>query len=234
MNKSTFGCGRIPGTLRNTQTGRITTSAPFVRHDNTTTFSGHLANLLTGRVPEVDGESPSGSFVTVFVWVSLVKAVSPGHAAISLHPEAKIPEEGYVSFAPLEEGSISGPGCFYPKNHDMQHYGSIESPPGERRGVWTANLYGLDVNAMYQQLRIDLKNVPHYSISNECATTVHRYLQIGGGDQFASWWSRNVLGFWSPDDVEDYARSIAENTRNLGSNFRKHSGQGTLWSGSSR
>lgn len=169
------------------------------------------------------------SYVTVFVWVSHVGSTSPGHAALALRPNAQTPQAGYVSFAPLEQGTISGPGHFYTKDHDIEHYGSISLSSKERRGVWIANLYGLNIALMIQRLERDLLDAPQYSIANECATTVHRYLQIGGGDQFASWWSSHVMGFWSPDDVEDYARSIADNTKTLGSNYQKYSGVGTVW-----
>lgn len=173
------------------------------------------------------------SHVTVFVWVSHIKSTSPGHAAIALQPGAETPQAGYVSFAPLTEGNIDGPGKFYPKSHDIKHYGTVSQTSNERRGVWIANLYGLNITSMMKRLESDLSSVPNYSISNQCATTVHRYLQIGGGDQFASWWSSHVVGgIWSPDDVEDYAKSIADNTKNLGSNYKKYSGVGTVWGGS--
>ena len=85
-----------------------------------------------------------------------------------------------------------------------------------------------------KRLENDLSSVPNYSVpKNQCATTVHRYLQIGGADPLASWWSSHVVGgIWSPDDIEDYAKSIAENTKNLGSNYKKYSGVGTVWGGS--
>lgn len=40
--------------------------------------------------------------VTVYVWVSLIKARSPGHAAMQIG-DATFPNEGYMSFAPLVE-----------------------------------------------------------------------------------------------------------------------------------
>lgn len=173
------------------------------------------------------------SYVTVYIWVSHLASGSPGHAAIALCPGAETPEEGYVSFAPLKEGSPKGPGKFYDRAHDVKHYGNISQSSEERRGVWIANLYGLNVADMLLQLKKDLENVPEYVIpSNQCATTVQRYLQKGGGDDYASWWTRKVLGFWTPDDVEDYAESIADNTKKLGSNYKKYAGIGTLYGGS--
>ena len=114
--------------------------------------------------------------------------------------------------------------------HDVEHYGDIQRNPGMGRGLWVGDIYGLDVDRMKRQFDQDRKNPPHYSIGNECAMTVHRYLQLGGGDDFASWWSRNVIGFWSPDDVEDYARSIVKATRDQGhpSIGRKYKGEGTV------
>jgi len=174
-------------------------------------------------------ETVAGEYVTVFVWVSLIKAMSPGHAALAIRPNATKPEDGYVSFAPEQAGSIAGPGFYYPKEHDIDNYGDIQSDSTQGRGLWVANIFGLDTAPMKLQLENDLKNPPRYSLSNQCATTVHRYLQLGGGDEVASWWSRNVIGFWSPDDVEDYAKSIVENTASLGSTARKHSGEGTVF-----
>jgi len=168
------------------------------------------------------------AYVKVFVWVSLIKVKSPGHAALALRPNAKTPESGYVSFAPLNSGSISGDGNFYSWDEDAQHYGHIEET-GKGRGLWIGEIYGLDIEAMERLFLQELANPPRYSISNECATTVHRLLQAGGGDRYASWWSRNVVGFWSPDDVEDYSKSIVNNTVSRGSRSQKYSGDGTLF-----
>ncbi len=173
------------------------------------------------------------SYVTVYIWVSHFASKSPGHAAMALCPGADTPEAGYVSFAPLKEGSPKGPGKFFDRAHDIKHYGNISQSSDERRGVWIANLYGLNVTAMLQLFASDRENVPEYVIpSNQCATTVQRYLQHGGGDNYASWWTRKVIGFWTPDDVEDYAESIADNTKKLGSNYKKYAGIGTLYGGS--
>lgn len=162
-------------------------------------------------------------YVVVRVWVSLVKASSPGHAALAIRPTAQLPDEGYVSFAPQKSGSVYGPGKFYPWEHDKKHY--VDTG----RGVWTGHIFGLDVPKMLRQFLNDLAQPQTYSIFNECATNVRRYLALGGGDKFASAWSRNVVGFWSPDDVEDYARSIIKNTQQLGSFGIKTKGQGTLF-----
>ena len=70
---------------------------------------------------------------------------------------------------------------------------------------------------------------PIYSPRNQCAAQVHHYLQIGGGDKLASLWSRNTFAIWSPDDVEDYARSIVSATSNLGSSGVKIEGEGTMF-----
>jgi hypothetical protein len=165
------------------------------------------------------------SFVIVIVWVSRFKKTSPGHAAMMIDPPSLTPEDGYVSFAPVKSGSVYGPGKFYDYAHDYDHYIDEKA---ERRGCWVGKIYGLDTDRMMEQFLIDQKHPPTYSISNECATTVHRYLQIGGGDKFAGIWSRNVLGFWSPDDVEDYARDIVKKTHDLGSYGHKIDGAGTM------
>jgi|GEM_PF-4546319 len=73
------------------------------------------------------------SYVTVYIWVSHMASKSPGHAAIALCPGANTPEEGYVSFAPLKEGSPKGPGKFYDRAHDIEHYGNISK---FRRETW--------------------------------------------------------------------------------------------------
>ena len=159
--------------------------------------------------------------VTVYVWVSLVSAKSPGHAALSIRPSAERPLDGYVSFAPKASGSIYGPGHFFDRAHDTEHY--------SKRGVWIGTIYGLDVDKMTRQFRIDCRAPQTYSPFNECANVVHRYLAIGGGDELAGRWSRHALLTWSPDDVEDYARSIVENTTRLGSTGTKRRGEGTMF-----
>ena len=201
------------------------------RRNQGPSLSVHLSNA--GHRETFVNFDPS-SHVTVFVWVSHIKSKSPGHAASALQPGAETPQAGYVSFAPLTEGDMDGPGKFYPKSHDIKHYGTVSQTSNERRGVWIANLYGLNITQMMKRLENDLSSVPNYSVpKNQCATTVHRYLQIGGADPLASWWSSHVVGgIWSPDDIEDYAKSIAENTKNLGSNYKKYSGVGTVWGGS--
>ena len=159
--------------------------------------------------------------VFVYVWVSLVKAKSPGHAAMALTQESTCFDDGYISFAPKVSGCIDGPGKFYDRHHDKKHY--------QNRGLWVGEIHGLDVDAMWQRWNRDRQRSHHYSIRNECATVVHRYLKAGGGDQFATWWSSKVLAFWSPDDVEDYARSIIQSTHRLGSNGKKFRGEGTVF-----
>lgn len=158
--------------------------------------------------------------VTVYVWVSLIKAGSPGHAAMSINL-ASLPENGYISFAPEESGSISGAGKFFDRAYDVEHY--------KNRGVWTGTIYGLDTDKMLNQLKADLASPPAYGVFNECATVVRSYLKLGGGDQFASWWSRNNLPPISPDDVEDYAKSIIKGTQDKGSYGFKTVGEGTLF-----
>lgn len=163
------------------------------------------------------------NYVIVRVWVSLLKSKSPGHASLAIVPTAKTPEEGYVSFAPLKSGSMHGPGKFYSWDDDHRHY------VGTNRGVWTGFIFGLDQQAMLQRFKSDLAQPQIYSIFNECATNVHRYLEHGGANRFASLWSRNALFFWSPDDVEDYARSIVNGSQHLGSQGVKTKGKGTVF-----
>ena len=167
-------------------------------------------------------------FVTVSVWVSRIKKTSPGHVAMMINEKSRIPEDGYVSFAPVKSGSVYGPGKFYSYSDDEEHYIDTMAKGSELRGCWVGKIYGLNTDWMMEQFRIDQKQPPTYSIANECATTVHRYLQIGGGDEHAGIWSRNVLGFWSPDDVEDYARDIVKHTHQLGSRGHKTVGAGTI------
>lgn len=165
------------------------------------------------------------SYVKVFVWVSLLRARSPGHAAMALFPQARTPEDGYISFAPSEQGSISGPGKWFTLDHDLGEYAG----PHHVRGVWIGKIYGLNVQAVHHAFKHHLHHPPHYNLFNECASQVHRYLQIGGGDRLASWWSRKVLLTWSPDDVEDYAKSIIRQTRHLGSHGQQIVGEGTIF-----
>jgi hypothetical protein len=166
------------------------------------------------------------SYVVVRVWVSRVKATSPGHASLAIFPNSRRVENGYISFAPIKSGSIRGPGRFYPFEHDYHHY---IRPKGDRaRGCWIGHIHGLDQQKMLNHLKHVNKHQT-YSPSNECATQVHRYLQIGGGDKLASWWTRWALVLWSPDDVEDYARSIVEGTRHLGSRQHRFVGAGTVF-----
>jgi len=159
------------------------------------------------------------SQVTVYVWVSLLKAQSPGHAALSIDG-ASYPSSGYVSFAPLQSGSISGAGNFYDRFHDDEHY--------KGRGVWIGTIIGLDTTKMLEQIKADVAAAPAYGPMNQCATTVRRYLKLGGGDAFASRWSRNSIPPISPDDVEDYAKSIVAGTRQSGSTGQTIRGKGSL------
>lgn len=160
--------------------------------------------------------------VTVYVWVSLLKANSPGHAALSMGPAAATPQSGYLSFAPRVAGSAHGPGHFYSRAHDVEHYA--------KRGVWIGTIYGLDVDSMMRSFHQERMTPPTYSLLNECSTVVHRYLAIGGGDKLASQWSRTLLvNVWSPDDVEDYARSIVNATATLGSQGIQRRGEGTIF-----
>jgi hypothetical protein len=158
-------------------------------------------------------------FVRVYVWVSLIKARSPGHAALSIG-DAIYPSEGYVSFAPAVSGSISGAGKFYDRNHDTSYYA--------RRGVWIGTIYGLDTAAMLHAISKEVASPPAYGAFNECATTVRRILKIGGGDTHASWWSSWNTHPISPDDVEDYASSIVDNTKTIGSSAVRIRGEGTI------
>ena len=156
--------------------------------------------------------------VRVYVWVSHIQSRSPGHAALQIE-RGTTPDAGYVSFAQEVQGSVSGPGKFYDKSHDEKHY--------KGRGVWIGTIWGLDTVAMGEQLRKEYEGGMHYGARNECATTVKRILSIGGGDKLASWWSRENVGPISPDDVEDFARSIVEKTKPNGSYSEKINGVGT-------
>lgn len=163
--------------------------------------------------------SSSAAPVKVYVWVSLIKSSSPGHAAMEIG-RGSTPETGYVSFAPLVEGSISGAGKYFDKEHDKQHYAG--------RGLWKGYIYGLDTEKMLKALKADLASPPHYGPLNECATTVRRYLVEGGGNDLASWWSSWSLGgVVSPDDLEDYAKSIVHATKHIGSFQTTTRGEGS-------
>lgn len=166
------------------------------------------------------------SYVTVRVWVSRVRKVSPGHAALAIFPGSRTVGDGYISFAPVKSGSVYGPGKFYPLEHDLEEYQNCTDDPA--RGCWVGKIYGLNPHKMFDSLRRHTKHAQVYSLFNECATQVHRYLKIGGGDTHAGLWARNALVCWSPDDVEDYARSIVNHTRHLGSSAEKIVGAGTL------
>jgi hypothetical protein len=167
------------------------------------------------------------SHVIVRVWVSRFKKTSPGHASLAIHPHSRTALDGYVSFAPAKSGSIYGPGKFYPYDHDAEEYGA--SKDVSPRGCWVGKIYGLDVARMMEAFLRDSRRAQTYSLFNECATQVHRYLAIGGGDRYAGIWTRNAVAFWSPDDVEDYARSIVHHTRRLGSTSHLHVGAGTVF-----
>lgn len=168
------------------------------------------------RMSAIVGPTP----VIVYVWVSLTKSGSPGHAAMEIG-FGTTPATGYISFAPLQEGSMSGAGKFYDKAHDNEHY--------KGRGLWIGYIYGLDTGKMLTKLATDIAAPPHYGPLNECATTVRTYLVAGGGDGFASWWSSWSLGgVVSPDDLEDYAKSIIARTKDKGSYERSVRGEGSL------
>jgi hypothetical protein len=167
------------------------------------------------------------SYITVRVWVSRIRKTSPGHTSLAIFPHARTPEEGYISFAPVESGSISGPGKYYDFQHDRDEY--LASSDDKPRGYWIGWIFGLDAQRMWRHLVHHIQHPPHYSLFNECATQVHHYLVIGGADKYASWWSRNVLLAWSPDDVEDYAKSVIAHTRHLGSREHKVKGAGTVF-----
>ncbi len=49
------------------------------------------------------------------------------------------------------------------------------------------------------------------SLGWNCARIVATALKEGGGDAFASWYSQQAIGFWTPNDVRDYAQSIERN-----------------------
>ena len=132
------------------------------------------------------------SHVIVQVWVSRVKKTSPGHAALKIVPHAHTPHTGYVSFAPVKSGSIYGPGKFYDYQHDHEHY-MVPQGTEEARGCWIGKIFGLDTEKMMQQFQKDSKIAQTYSLRNECATQVHKYLVIGGGNKFASTWSKHAL-----------------------------------------
>ena len=167
------------------------------------------------------------SYVIVRVWVSRIRKTSPGHASLAIRPSARNAHQGYVSFAPIKSGSVHGPGKFYPLEHDLGEY---NRPTDDgTRGCWIGKIHGLDTHRMLSAFLRDQRHAQTYSLFNECATQVHKYLAIGGGDKFASRWSRNVVLCWSPDDVEDYARSIVAHTRHLGSHGRKIVGAGTVF-----
>ena len=168
------------------------------------------------------------SHVVVRVWVSRIKKTSPGHASLAIHPNAHTPEEGYVSFAPVKSGSVHGPGKFYSYKHDHHSY-MVKQTNEKTRGYWIGHIYGLDTTKMMNQFAEDSSHPQTYSIFNECATQVHKYLQIGGGDNFSTSWNRTAMLFWSPDDVEDYAKSIIKHTHHLGSRGHKIVGAGTVF-----
>ena len=109
-----------------------------------------------------------------------------------------------MSFAPIKSGSVHGPGKFYPLEHDLEEYNRPKNDGP--RGCWIGKIHGLDTHRMLHAFLRDQRLAQTYSLFNECATQVHKYLAIGGGDKFASRWSRNAILCWSPDDVEDYWR----------------------------
>jgi hypothetical protein len=136
-------------------------------------------------------------------------------------------QDGYVSFAPVQSGSVYGPGRFYPLSHDIDEY---DKPADDgARGYWIGRIFGLDTVAMMKELQRSNRYSQMYSVTNECATQVHKNLRLGGGDRFAGLWSRHAIAFWSPDDVEDYAKSIVAHTRHLGSYGIKVIGAGTVF-----
>ena len=166
------------------------------------------------------------SHVIVRVWVSRLKKTSPGHASLAIRPQATDAQEGYVSFAPIKSGSAYGPGMFYSLAHDLNEY---DKPTDDgARGCWIGKIFGLDTDKMLKAFSQN-NHTQVYSLFNECASQVHKYLEIGGGDKFASRWSRNALVCWSPDDVEDYARSIVSQTSKLGSTGQKVIGAGSVF-----
>lgn|GEM_PF-1267269 len=168
------------------------------------------------------------SYAIVRVWVSRFKMVSPGHASLAIYPHSKKSQNGYISFAPVKSGSVYGPGKFYPLSHDEAEY-MRQNDNGMVRGCWIGHIFGLDQQKMLKHFRHASQHTQTYSLMNECASQVHRYLSIGGGDKFASWWSRNVVLTWSPDDIEDYAKSIVESTQKKGSFGVKVVGAGTVF-----
>jgi hypothetical protein len=167
------------------------------------------------------------SYVTVRVWVSRFRKTSPGHASLAIFPHSSTAHDGYVSFAPVVSGSIYGPGKFYPLEHDVAEYSTPSDDP--TRGYWIGKIHGLDAHKMMHRFSHDNRHGQTYSLFNECATQVHKYLAIGGGDRHSGLWARNAMIFWSPDDVEDYARSIVAHTRHLGSTGHKIVGAGTIF-----
>jgi len=124
------------------------------------------------------------SSVIVRVWVSRIKKSSPGHASLGILPKARNAQSGYVSFAPVKSGSVYGPGRFYTLDHDLDH--DSRATNDGVRGYWVGKIYGLDTAAMLKAFSRDNQHAQTYSLFNECASQVHKYLAIGNGDKYAS------------------------------------------------
>ncbi len=142
---------------------------------------------------------------------------SPGHASLAILPNSSRPEDGYVSFAPAKPGSVYGLGEFFDFEEDLDHY--VKSSDDGPRGIWIGKIYGLDQHKMLRHFSAASMSQT-YSPTNEFprdpssplspASVAETNLPVYGR-------GRSIVPIWSPDDVEDYARSIIAGTRKLGS-----------------
>ena len=158
--------------------------------------------------------------VTVYVWNFMGKNIAWGHA--SMHCE-----QTYISWWPTGEGRV-------PSKISQSVYAAS---PFRNQTFQTDQLFegdGKFLKAPDHSIRISgldevaIKNwwagfglvrngallqgpLPAWtSLGQNCSTVVAKALSIGGGDKYASWYSRTSV-IWTPNKIREYAVEIQRN-----------------------
>ncbi len=157
--------------------------------------------------------------VTIYVWNFLGKDSNWGHASLEIR-------NYYISWWPSQphyNQSIVSSNIY--EAHPILYRNFYDDMAGEGASVGDGSPLSPDhiviINCLNEDAIIEWWQrfgiVDGYSgppqawetTKMNCSTVVHKALQIGGGDKFASLWSSwNFV--WTPNDVYQYALSIKE------------------------
>ncbi|MEP6945211.1 MAG: hypothetical protein ABJA02_04785 [Acidobacteriota bacterium] len=153
--------------------------------------------------------------IKVYIWEFRGKSEAWGHASM-------LCDNTYISWWPAKPGQVpskvhSNIYSAYP----FRNRGFADDVRDERQQPdHTIHISGLNETAIKDWwasfgLVRDMAELigplpPWSTLSQNCSTIVATALSKGGGDKFASLWtSWNFV--WTPSDVKEYARSIAQN-----------------------